>query len=91
MVGAANWSEVGQKVRQGGNDWTAARALLLSYELSVEPVIQDDAEWAADRWRKGEGLSLADRLCLALADRFEAEVLTADSDWGTDGRIRQIC
>jgi PIN domain nuclease of toxin-antitoxin system len=40
-------------------------------------------------WR-GEGLSLADRLCLALAARVDAEVLTADTGWGPDDRVRQL-
>lgn len=39
---------------------------------------------------RGEGLSLADRLCQALAERFEGDVLTADRSWGSAGRIRQI-
>lgn len=88
--GAANWSEVAQKVRSAGRDWDLVRALLLSYELEIEPVTVDDAEWAATRWSRGEGLSLADRLCLALGERFDAEVLTADGTWGTGGRIKQI-
>ena len=49
-----------------------------------------DAEWAARRWVRGEGLSLADRLCMALGERLEAPVLTADKAWGTDNRIIQI-
>lgn len=88
--GAANWSEVAQKVRAAGRDWELVRALLLSYRVTVEPVVVDDAEWAARRWRRGEGLSLADRLCLALAERVDAPVLTADRSWGTDTRIRQV-
>lgn len=84
--GAANWSEVAQKVLAAGRDWDLARALLASYELAVEPVTAADAEWAARRWRKGEGLSLADRLCLALAERLDTEVWTAD----TGGRVRRI-
>jgi len=36
------------------------------------------------------GLSLADRLCLALGERLDAEVLTADRSWGSGGRIQQI-
>lgn len=90
VCGAANWSEVAQKVRRHGRDWSVARALLLSYDLVVEPVTVDDAERAAGRWRSGEGLSLADRLCLALADRIDAVVFTADAQWGSGGRIRQI-
>lgn len=50
----------------------------------------DDAEWAAGRWSKGEGLSLADRLCLALGHGLDADVWTADRVWGTAGRIRQV-
>lgn len=88
--GAANWSEVAQKVRAAGRDWSLAGALLASYELDVEPVTLDDAEWAACRWRPGEDLSLADRLCLALADRVGLEAWTADAAWGTEGNVRQI-
>ncbi len=88
--GAANWSEVAQKVLAAGRDWDLVRALLVSYEVRVEPVVSDDAEWAARRWRRGEGLSLGDRLCLALGERVDAEVLTADDRWGSAGRVRQI-
>ena len=88
--GAANWSEVAQKVLGAGRNWDLVRALLASYELRVEPVLTEDAEWAARRWKAGEALSLADRLCLALGERVDTEVLTADVTWGTTGRIRQI-
>jgi ribonuclease VapC len=88
--GAANWSEVAQKIRAADRDWDLARALLQSHDLSVEQVTEQDAEWAALRWRRGEGLSLADRLCLALGDRFDVDVWTADRTWGTGGRVRQI-
>lgn len=47
------------------------RALLIAYSLTVEAVIEDDAEWAARRWRKDRGLSLADRPCLALGERLD--------------------
>jgi PIN domain nuclease of toxin-antitoxin system len=88
--GAANWSEIAQKIRAHGRNWDLSRALLASYDLQIESVTADDAEWAARRWTRGEGLSLADRLCLALGDRLDADILTADQAWGTDGRIRQI-
>lgn len=87
---AANWSEVAQEVMAAGRDWDLVRALLESYQLEIEAVSVEDAEWAACRWIKGDGLSLADRLCLALAARLEAPVLTADASWGSDGLIRQI-
>jgi PIN domain nuclease of toxin-antitoxin system len=63
---------------------------LFSFELQIEPVTAIDAECAASRWRPGEGLSLGDRLCLALGDRLHLQVLTADATWGTDGTVRQI-
>lgn len=88
--GAANWSEVAQKVQRGGRDWPTRRSFLLSYDLNVEPVTASDAEHAAALWRRGDGLSLGDRLCLALAERLDADVLTADSAWGNSGRINQI-
>lgn len=88
--GTANWSEVAQKVLAAERDWELVRALLVSYELELVPVSPADAEWAADRWRRGEGLSLADRLCLALGHRLDCEVLTADRTWGSGRSIRQI-
>ena len=90
VVGAANWSETAQAVRARNRDWPLARLLLHSYDLTIEPVTADDAEWAAERWRSGEGLSLGDRLCLAVADRLGRDVLTADRRWGEDGRVVQI-
>lgn len=90
QCGAANWSEVAQKVLAAGRDWEIVCSLLASYGVRIEPVTSDDAEWAARRWKRGEGLSLADRLCLALAERVDAQVLTADSTWGTAGRVTQI-
>ena len=88
--GAANWSEVAQKVLRAGRNWDLVRGLLISYEIEVEPVVASDAEWAARRWKPGEGLSLADRLCLSLADRLDCNVLTADQAWDPTERVTQI-
>jgi PIN domain nuclease of toxin-antitoxin system len=90
LCSAANWSEVAQKSLAAGRDWEAARALLHSFDLRVESVTAEDAEWAARRWRSGEGLSLADRLCLALAHRLGVDAYTADAAWGDADGIRQI-
>lgn len=89
-VSAVNWSEVAQKVLAAGASWPLAAALLASYELRVEPVLAIDAERAAALWQRGSGLSLADRLCLATAERLDAVVLTADTTWGSSDRIRQV-
>lgn len=80
VVSAANWSEVAQKVRRAGA-WEVARSLLLSYPLQIAAVTVDDAEAAAVAWMPGSSLSLADRLCLALAARLELSALSADRAW----------
>lgn len=86
---SVNWSEVAQKILAADRDWDLARGLLISHGIAVEPVSIGDAELAARRWRRGQELSLADRLCLAVADRLGVEAWTADTAWGDDG-IRQI-
>lgn len=88
--GAANWAEVAQLVRSAGRDWSLSRALLASYGVVIEDVTEADGEWAAARWRRGEGLSLGDRLCLALAHRLNAQALTADAAWGHGQPVHQI-
>ena len=90
ICGTANWSEVAQKVHSHGGDWGLASALLTSYDLVLEPVTIADAELAAELWTKGSGLSLGDRLCLALGHRLGATVWTADASWGAASPIRQI-
>jgi ribonuclease VapC len=81
MVGAANWSEVLQKARQHGAPADIVGRLLVSFGLTVHEVTRADAEAAANLWRSGTALSLADRLCLALGLRMELPVATADAAW----------
>jgi ribonuclease VapC len=78
---AANWAEIAQKLPQLGVSWARGREALLSFNLTVEPVTMTDAENAAALWVAGSGLSLADRLCLALGNRLGAEIITCDSAW----------
>ncbi len=80
-IGAANWSEVLQKVRQHGAEPEVAARLLNSFGLRVAEVTQQDAELAASLWRRDSPLSLGDRLCRALAQRLGLPVATADSEW----------
>lgn len=89
-VSAVNWSEVAQKVRAAGGEWELARGLLMNLGLGVEPVMASDAERAAALWRKGSGLSIADRICLATGERLAATVWTADTAWGESERVRQV-
>jgi PIN domain nuclease of toxin-antitoxin system len=81
VIGAVNWSEVLQKSRQHGVDAELVARLLASFGLDVADVTQRDAEQAASIWRKESGLSLADRLCLALGLRLRMRVATADRRW----------
>ena len=81
VIGAANWSEVLQKVRQHGAPADVVALLLASFGLSVVEVTRADAEIAAGLWQLGTPLSLADRLCLALGLRASLPVATADAAW----------
>ncbi|MGZ8481608.1 MAG: type II toxin-antitoxin system VapC family toxin [Candidatus Limnocylindria bacterium] len=91
LIGAANWSEVVQKVRQHGADPELVARLLNSFGLRVADVTQDDAEVAAGLWRRDSGLSLGDRLCLALGQRLGLPVATADAGWrGSPGESEII-
>lgn len=81
VIGAANWSEVLQKVRQHGAPAGVVARLLASFGLTVVDVTPADAEIAADLWEQGTSFSLADRLCLALGVRAGLPVATADAAW----------
>jgi PIN domain nuclease of toxin-antitoxin system len=81
IIGAANWSEVLQKARQHGADAELVARLIASFGLEVADITRQDGERAAALWRRGSGLSLADRLCLALGLRLGAAVVTADTTW----------
>lgn len=81
VIGAANWSEVLQKVRQHGASSEVVASLLATFGLRVEPVTREDGERAAKLWSTTAPLSLGDRLCLALALRLDAPVATADAAW----------
>lgn len=86
-VSAVNWAEVLSNVAADGDDpQEVASRLSVTGE---EVVIWVEALTAADcievaRLRpvtKALGLSLADRACLALADRLGVPALTTDREW----------
>jgi PIN domain nuclease of toxin-antitoxin system len=84
---AANWSEVAQKIEASEFSWSGARALLLGFGLTIEPVTVEDAESAALQWSRTAPLSLGDRLCLALGWRLEAAIVTCDRAWAELDRV----
>lgn len=83
LISAVNWSEFVQKVQQRGVDTQGMRAELQGAGLRIVPVSIAQAEVAAELWPLGRplGLSLADRLCLALGLEHACSVYTADRAW----------
>jgi len=76
-----NWCEVATKVLGRGGDWNAAETALLGAGLSIISIEADDAVQAARIWVEHHDLSVGDRLCLAVASRLDADILTADHAW----------
>lgn len=87
-VSVVNWAEVLSKLAEAGKDPEAAAAELRRAEgsrraLTIEPLTAADCV-AVARLRpitRRQGLSLADRACLALAERLDVPALTADRKW----------
>jgi ribonuclease VapC len=94
-ISVVNWAEVLTKLAERGEDPELASAELHAADLigaavSIEPVTDNDAVEIA-RLRpltKGKGLSLADRACIALANRLQAAVVTADRAWSELSALR---
>lgn len=82
-ISAVNWAEVIEKAISADVDAAPLRQAFEELGAKVRPVEVEHAEFAA-RLReptRGLGLSLADRICFALAVSSDAAVLTADSAW----------
>jgi ribonuclease VapC len=86
IVAAPNWAEVLRNVElKLGWGYEKTTQRLCSVGLGVEPVTQDDAERVArlDLAAANKDLSLADRFCLAVAERLELPAYTSDAGWVT--------
>lgn len=80
-IPAINWSETLQKATQFGLDHMRVADRFRHAGVEVLPVLGVDGERAAELWASTQGLSLADRLCLAVGWRLGVPVLTADRRW----------
>ncbi len=84
-VSAVNWSEVLQKSLQRKVDIEGMQQEFIDVGVTFEPFTPQQAETTARLWSRtrNHGLSLADRVCLALAMDKALPVLTADRAWAT--------
>lgn len=83
-IGAANYAEVLRVTERLGGDPADTHAGLLETGLRIEPVTTEDARRAARLaapLSRRDQVSLADCLCLALAERLRAELITSDRGW----------
>jgi PIN domain nuclease of toxin-antitoxin system len=84
-ISAVNLCEVVAKLVDLGYADDRLRAYVERMAIRVHPFGADDA-YAAGHLRRATqqaGLSLADRACLALAQRLRLPALTADRAWAT--------
>ena len=94
LISAANWSEFLQKCAQFGVDTEGMRDELQAAGLQIVPVSVAHAERAAALWplARAAGLSLGDRLCLALGEATGATTYTADRIWlSLDLGVKVVC
>jgi PIN domain nuclease of toxin-antitoxin system len=82
-ISTVNWAEVVEKAISADVDDRSLRSIFEGLGAAVLPVDADQAEYAARLHKptRGLGLSLADRICFALAASRDSPVMTADKAW----------
>ena len=80
-ISSVNYAEVLQKAARLGVPAEAVDAELDTLGITVSPFGRLDARLAASFFRDRSGLSLADRVCLALARSLESPAFTTDRLW----------
>jgi len=80
-ISSVNYAEVLQKTAQRGIPAEDIDAGLDDLGITVTPFSRLDARLAASFYRHRSGLSLADRVCLALARSLASPAYTADRVW----------
>ena len=84
VMASVNYGETVTALINRGWGPSDATSLVESFALHVVPVEKSDAVLAGE-WRaptRHLGLSIGDRICLAVGFRLGATVLTADKAWG---------
>ena len=95
LISAVNAAEVAAKLVDGGTEAGKANEFIQRLGLTVISFGETDVV-ATARLRQGTraaGLSLGDRACLALAQRYGVPAVTADREWQrveTDVDVRLI-
>jgi PIN domain nuclease of toxin-antitoxin system len=82
-ISAVNYAEVLQKAAAHDLRAEQVDGALQALGVTVTPFGRLDARLAASFFRQGSGLSLADRVCLALARSLSSPAYTADRVWQT--------
>lgn len=82
-MSVVNYAETVQRLLRDGPNGEARAQMLLTLGLSLIDVKLEVALTAArlERSTRSQGISLADRFCLALAIERKAPVLTTDKPW----------
>jgi len=85
LISSVNFSEVLQKAGAEGYDLNEVAALLRSMVDGIVPFDDRMARETAGLWQQTrvEGLSLADRACLALTAAVSGVAVTTDTAWAT--------
>ncbi len=80
IISSINWSEVVQKSLSKGVEISGMKEDIEALGIKIEAVEISTAELASYIWlqNKNLGLSIADRICLALAQEKKVTVYTAD-------------
>ncbi|HEU0248320.1 MAG TPA: type II toxin-antitoxin system VapC family toxin [Gaiellaceae bacterium] len=93
-MSSVNWCEAFGKLRGAGVPGEALRAEIAETGIAVIPFDRRDAEAAGELVAptRAQGLSLADRACLALASRLGVPAVTADRAWtALDVDVEVVC
>jgi len=95
IISAVNYAEVVGKLFEAGLPEASVKVVMENLELQIEP-FDDKQAWKTGLLRMSTrefGLSLADRVCLALAYIKKLPIITGDKQWDklkTDIKIIQL-